>query len=64
MNKAKKWKYGYDKDNDVVVISHTGQIGEIYEIEGLKIALPKAPSKIYEHPSKKWTAFENPKELI
>ncbi len=63
LNKAKKWKYGYDKDNDVVVISHTGQIGEIYEIEGLRIALPKAPSKIYEHPNKKWTAFEVPQEL-
>ena len=26
LNKAKKWKYGYNKENDVVVISKTGQI--------------------------------------
>ena len=63
LNKSKKWKYGYDKEHDVVVISKTGQIGEIYEIEGLKIALPKAPSNVYEHETKKWVAFENPKAL-
>ena len=28
-------------DHDMVVISKTGQIGEIYEIQNLKIALPK-----------------------
>jgi len=63
LNKSKKWKYGYDKEHDVVVISKTGQIGEIYEIEGLKIALPKAPSNVYEHETKKWVAFEDPKAL-
>ena len=26
LNKSKKWKYGYDKEHDVVVISKTGQI--------------------------------------
>ena len=30
LNKAKKWKYGYNKENDVIVISKTGQIGEVY----------------------------------
>ena len=39
-NRYKKWKYGYDQENDIVVISKSGQIGEIYEIQGLKIALP------------------------
>jgi dTDP-D-glucose 4,6-dehydratase len=39
-NSLKNWKYGYDKESDVVVISRTGQIGEIYNIQGLKIALP------------------------
>ena len=63
LNKSKKWKYGYDKEHDVVVISKTGQIGEIYEIEGLKIALPKAPSNVYEHETKKWVAFDTPKAL-
>ena len=27
LNKSKKWKYGYNKEHDVVVISKTGQIG-------------------------------------
>ena len=29
LNKGKKWKYGYNKEHDIVVISKTGQIGEI-----------------------------------
>ena len=32
-NKARKWKYGYNKEFDFVVISKTGQIGDIYEIQ-------------------------------
>ena len=31
LNRGKKWKYGYDKEHDIVVISKTGEIGEIYE---------------------------------
>jgi len=38
MNRYKKWEYGYNEDHDMVVISKTGQIGEIYEIQNLKIA--------------------------
>ena len=41
LNKAKKWKYGYNKEHDIIVISKSGQIGEIYKIQNLKIALPK-----------------------
>ena len=44
LNKSKKWAYGYNKEHDIVVISKTGQIGEIYEIQNFKIALPKASS--------------------
>ena len=62
LNKSKKWEYGYNKENDIVVISKTGQIGEIYEIQGLKIALPKPPSKI-DKSTNKWTVEEYPKEL-
>ena len=29
-----------------MVISKTGEIGEIYEIQGLKIGLPQVPKKI------------------
>ena len=62
LNKNKKWVYGYDKEHDVVVISKTGQIGEIYEIQNLKIALPKAPAKV-DNRNNKWAPEEYPKEL-
>ena len=42
MNRYNKWEYGYNQDHDMIVISKTGQIGEVYEIQNLKIALPKA----------------------
>ena len=38
MNRYSKWEYGYNKEHDIVVISKTGKIGEIYEIQNLKIA--------------------------
>jgi hypothetical protein len=62
LNKAKKWKYGYDKDHDVVVISKTGQIGDVYSIQNLKIALPPAPKNLYKG-NNKWSKIEYPKEL-
>ena len=37
LNKGKKWKYGYDKEHDIVVVSKTGKIGEVVEIQGLRI---------------------------
>ena len=61
-NKAKRWKYGYDKENDVVVISKTGQIGEVYSIQNLKIALPPMPSNITKGDNR-WVKHEHPKEL-
>ena len=65
-NRYKKWKYGYDKDHDVVVISKTGEIGEIYEIQNLKIALP-AINNVFKSSSKKedqrWQQLEYPIEL-
>jgi len=63
LNKSKKWKYGYNKENDVIVISKTGQIGEVYEIQNLKIALPKIPSKIKKFDNDSWQVTEYPKEL-
>jgi len=61
-NKARRWKYGYDKENDVVVISKTGQIGDVYSIQNLKIALPPMPTKITKGKNK-WGKSEYPKEL-
>jgi hypothetical protein len=63
LNKGKKWKYGYNKEHDLVVISKTGQIGEIYEIQGLAIALPKQPKQAFKHNKNKWVKLDQPKEL-
>ena len=62
MNRYKKWKYGYNKEHDIIVISKTGEIGEIYEIQNLKIALPKAKN-IYKFENKTWSKLEYPKVL-
>ena len=61
INKKKGWKYGYDAEHDIVVISKTGEIGDIYEIQNLTIALPKARDVYSKHD--KWTPQEYPKEL-
>jgi hypothetical protein len=62
MNKGKQWKYGYDKEHDLIVLSHNGQIGEIIEIQNLVIALPKPPKEI-SNQDNKWVKFDQPKEL-
>jgi hypothetical protein len=63
LNKKNKWEYGYNKENDIVVISKTGKIGEILEIQGLRIALPQKPVQVFSNEVKKWQQFEYPKEL-
>jgi hypothetical protein len=66
MNRLKKWKYGYDKDHDIVVVSKTGQVGEIYSIQNLLIALPlaedvyKCSKKVTEQ---RWNVLDYPAEL-
>jgi hypothetical protein len=62
LNRNNKWEYGYNKDHDVIVISKTGKIGEIYEIQGLCIALP-AEENVHAFNSNKWEYTEYPKEL-
>jgi hypothetical protein len=61
-NRKKSWEYGYNKDYDVVVISKDGTIGEIYEINSVKIALPSIPKDIDNH-GNKWKSQEYPSEL-
>ena len=63
LNKAKKWEYGYNKEHDVVVISKSGMIGEIYEIQNLRIALPKVPKKVHKFQNDTWEVTEYPKQL-
>ena len=62
LNKSKGWKHGYNKEHDFVVISKTGKIGEVLEIQGLKIALPLAPKSVYSKSKvkkeQKWERFE------
>ena len=62
LNRYNKWQYGYNKEHDIIVISKTGKIGEIYEIQNLKIALPKE-EKPHEFENKTWTKTEYPKAL-
>jgi len=61
-NKSKKWEYGYNKEHDIIVISKTGQIGDVYEIQNLKIALPPFKGKLNKDKDK-WSREEYPKEL-
>jgi hypothetical protein len=66
-NKARTWVYGYNDKYDLVVISKTGQIGQIINISGLFIALPEEPFKFPQPESIKvkqfWRREEIPKEL-
>ena len=66
-NKSGSWRYGYDSKYDVVVISKTGEIGEIVEVQGLAIALPRPPKECPQRHSKKseqyWERIDIPKDL-
>jgi phage anti-repressor protein len=65
-NRFKKWEYGYNSDYDFIVISKTGKIGQIIEIQDLRIALPAAdePFKRSEKKAEqRWERQEYPKEL-
>lgn len=75
MNKLKKWKYGYNEEHDLIVISKTGEIGEIYQFQtvdgdpdGIKVALPRiSPTRLYSRSKEKleqyWERFELPDDL-
>lgn len=66
-NRVRSWSYGYNEQYDVVVISKTGQIGEVVNISGLHIALPLAPDKCFQRDSAKseqyWERESMPKDL-
>lgn len=69
-NKKKLWNYGYDKDFDIIVISKDGTIGDIYEVNGIHIAIPSVPKDetlIINHDAKptqqKWKREPLPKGL-
>jgi len=66
-NKKKEWKYGYDMQHDIVVISKDGTLGDVVEIQNLKIGLPLQPNKIFSRSKSKadqyWEPKEQPNEL-
>ena len=65
-NRYNKWKYGYNKEHDVIIISKTGKIGEIYEIQNLRVALPLIDEPFKRSPKKEeqhWEQLKTPKEL-
>jgi len=66
-NRARSWTYGYNADYNIVVISKTGEIGEIYDVSGLLIALPPAPKQCHHRshaPSEQyWERETMPREL-
>ena len=66
-NKSATWKYGYNEKYDIVVISKTGEIGDIIKMNGINIALPLQPKKITKrHSATKhqyWERHEYPKSL-
>ena len=60
MNRYKKWECGYNEDHDMVIISKTGEIGDVYEIQNLKIALPKKDN-VHIFENDKWQREQPPK---
>ena len=64
-NRYKKWSYGYDVENDVIVISKDGTVGDVVEIQNLKIALPSEPDNVYVCSKKeeRWARTKYPKQL-
>jgi len=61
-NKAKSWDYGYNEKYNIVIISKDGTLGDVYDVQGLRIGLPKQPKSINTK-FNKWIASDLPKEL-
>tara|TARA_B100000767_G_scaffold275591_1_gene313565 strand:+ start:4675 stop:6894 length:2220 start_codon:yes stop_codon:yes gene_type:complete len=66
LNRLKSFKYGYNKEYDLVVISKNGTVGAIYDIQGFRIGLPiitNAYKKSKIKTEQYWERFEYPKVL-
>ena len=61
-NRAKTWHYGYNEKYDVIIISRSGQVGEVINISGLNVALPPTPKEILKD-NNYWERKELPKPL-
>jgi hypothetical protein len=62
-NKAKTWQYGYNEKYNFVVISKTGEIGQVLNIQGLNVALPKMSKDILKRSDKKEEQYWEPSLL-
>ena len=66
-NRKKSWEYGYNEKYDFICISKSGEVGDILNIQGLIIGLPKTPKKIYSRskskPMQYWERVDIPKQL-
>jgi hypothetical protein len=67
-NSGRSWLYGYNEQYDMVVISRTGQIGDIVNIQGLIVALPAVPNDVFKRSDKSsqqyWERQDLPKDLL
>ena len=69
INKTKNgFAYGYNNEYDFVVISKDGKIGEVVEIQGLRIALPEVPDNVHSRSEdikeQYWEALDSPNEEV
>ncbi|QDP47896.1 MAG: hypothetical protein GOVbin225_17 [Prokaryotic dsDNA virus sp.] len=66
-NRNKSWTYGYNKKYDFVCISKTGELGDILNIQGVIVGLPKEPKEIHSRSKSKkdqyWERIDIPKQL-
>ena len=51
-NRYNKYEYGYNSDLDCVIISSNGTVGDIYEVQGLRIGLPATPKQVWKSSDK------------
>jgi len=66
-NTAKSWDYGYNSEYDIVIISKDGTLGNVVEISGLRIGLPKTPESVWARDTdttkQYWERQELPKDI-
>ena len=66
-NRNKSWTYGYNKKYDFICISKTGELGDILNIQGVIVGLPKKPKQIHSRSKSKteqyWDRIDIPKQL-
>jgi len=66
-NRNKSWTYGYNKKYDFICISKTGELGDILNIQGVIVGLPKQPKQIHSRSKSKidqyWERIDIHKQL-